>query len=67
MELKNKNKNKVVFYILIFMLILLTISSYFQKKIMENFVGGGHGTTQHHRDPSYTVTTSSWSSMCTIC
>jgi hypothetical protein len=68
-----KNKGKVIFYILALMLILLSVSFYFQKKVMEAYTVY-HTSTSHPSSSSSTSSSSgsssgsssSWSS-CTVC
>ena len=58
-----KNKGKVIFYILALMLILLSVSFYFQKKIMETYVVAYKQSNSNYKPSSGG---GSWSS-CTVC
>jgi len=58
-----KNKGKVIFYILALMLLLLSVSFYFQKKIMETYVVASTRQSNSNYTPS---SGGSWSN-CTVC
>jgi len=62
-----KNKNKIVFYILAFMLILLAVSFYFQKRVIEPMIYSHSASNNASSDSSGGTSSSSGSSACTIC